>query len=42
MGKLSFEPTDEDIELVEALLEGLNEFSKKLSATREAEEKQEV
>lgn len=42
MGSLSFEPTDEDIEFVEALLEGLNEFSKKLSATREAEEKQEV
>lgn len=38
MGSLSFEPTDEDIELVEALLEGLNEFTKKLSATREADE----
>lgn len=38
MGSLSFEPTEEDIEFVEALLEGLNEFSKKLSATREAEE----
>lgn len=38
MGSLSFEPSDEDIEFVEALLEGLNEFSKKLSATRNQEE----
>lgn len=38
MGSLNFEPTDEDIEFVEALLEGLNEFTKKLSATCKAEE----
>lgn len=38
MGSLSFEPTDENIELVEALLEGLNEISKKLSATQEKDE----
>lgn len=38
MGSLSFEPTDENIELVEALLEGLNEISKKLSATQESDE----
>lgn len=38
MGSLNFEPTEEDYEFVEALLEGLNEFAKKLSATREADE----
>lgn len=38
MGSLNFEPTEEDYEFVETLLEGLNEFAKKLSATREADE----
>lgn len=38
MGSLSFEPTDENIELIEALLEGLNGFAKKLSATQESDE----
>ena len=31
MGSLSFETTDENIELIEALLEGLNGLTKKLS-----------
>lgn len=38
MRSLSFEPTDENIELLEALLEGLNGISKKLSATQESDE----
>lgn len=38
MGSLSFEPTDENIELIEALLEGLNGLTKKLSATQESDE----
>lgn len=33
MGSLNFEPTDEDYEFVEALLEGLNKYAEKLSAT---------
>lgn len=37
MGSLSFEPTDENIELIEALLEGLNGLTKKLSATQESD-----
>lgn len=31
MGSLNFEPTEKDYEFVEALLEGLNGFAKKLS-----------
>lgn len=38
MGSLIFEPTEKDYEFVEALLEGLNGFAKKLSATQETEE----
>lgn len=38
MGSLSFEPSDKDIEFVEALLEGLNKYAKKLSATQNQEE----
>ena len=38
MGSLSFEPSDKDIEFVEALLKGINEYSKKLSATQKQEE----
>lgn len=38
MGSLSFEPSDKDIEFVEALLKGINEYSKKLSATQNQEE----
>lgn len=38
MRSLSFEPTDENIELIEALLEGLNGLTKKLSATQESDE----
>lgn len=38
MGSLSFEPSDKDIAFVEALLEGLNNYSKKLSATQNQEE----
>ena len=38
MGSLSFEPSDKNIAFVEALLEGLNEYSKKLSATHNQEE----
>ena len=33
MGSLNFEPTDEDYEFVEALLEGLNKYAEKLSTT---------
>lgn len=38
MGSLNFEPTDEDYEFVEALLEGLDKYAEKLSATRETDE----
>ena len=38
MGSLIFEPSDKDIEFVEALLKGINEYSKKLSATQKQEE----
>ena len=41
MGSLNFEPTEEDYEFVEALLEGLDKYAKKLSATQEKEENQE-
>ena len=38
MGSLNFEPTDEDYEFVEALLEGLDKYAEKLSATHKTEE----